>query len=139
MVANGFNPLGTNPDQISSRMTFSGSAWMEPLGEFGPGYSDFEWHEDPVVRWGGSLTYSPMEGQQGNPDLPENADIRLTNGTLLTQPGALAPGVTLNVYTAGLATIDLAVKHRGFSASGELYFRDLFSLAGNGPIPRHSL
>ncbi len=139
MMSNGFNTLGTNPDQISSRMTFSGSAWFEPLGEFGPGYSDFEWHEDPAVRWGASLTYSPMKGQQGNPDLPENADIRLTNGTLLTQTGALAPGVTLNIYTAGLAAIDLAYKHRGFSVSGEMYFRDLFDLAGNGPIPRHSI
>src|SRR5207342_1781650 len=35
MMSNGFNTLGINPDQISSKMTFSGSAWFEPLGEFG--------------------------------------------------------------------------------------------------------
>ena len=33
-------------------VTFSGSAWSEPCGEFGPGYSDFEGHERPAIRFG---------------------------------------------------------------------------------------
>src|SRR6516225_7504299 len=86
-----------------------------------------------------SFTYSPIQGQQGNPDLPENADIRLTNGTLITEPGALAPGVTLNIYHVALGAIDFALKHRGVSLSGEFYMRDLFNLIGSGPIPRSSI
>jgi hypothetical protein len=120
-------------------MTFSGSIWAEPYGEFGRGFSDFEWHEDSAVRVGASFTYSPIEGQQGNPNLPENSDIRLTDGTLITQPGALAPGVTLNIYDLALGAIDLAWKYRGISVSGEFYLRELFNLIGNGPIPRSSI
>src|SRR4029079_9872972 len=99
----------------------------------------FEWHDDPALRLGMSFTYSPIEGQQGNPNLPENSDIRLTDGTLITETGALAPGVTLNIYNVALVAIDLGWKHRGISLSGEFYIRDLFNLQGNGPIPRNSI
>jgi hypothetical protein len=139
MLCNGFNTLGTNPSELDSRMTLSGTIWAEPLGDFGRGYSDFEGHEDPAVRLGASFTYSPIQGQQGNPNLPENSDIRLTNGTLITEPGALAPGVTLNIYHVALWAIDFAVKYRGVSVNGEFYMRDLFNLIGNGPIPRSSI
>jgi hypothetical protein len=139
MLCNGFNTLGSDPSEIDSRMTLSGTIWAEPLGDFGRGFSDFEWHEEPAVRFGTSFTYSPIQGQQGNPNQPENADIRLTNGTLITEPGALAPGVTLNVYHVALWAIDFAAKYRGVSVNGELYFRDLFNLIGNGPIPRSSI
>lgn len=139
MLSNGFNTLSVSPQQLDSRMTFSGTVWVEPGGAFGQGFSDFEWHEDPAVRFGASFTYSPIEGQQGNPDLPENSDIRLTDGTLITQPGALAPGVTLNIYDLALGAIDLAWKHRGISVSGEFYMRNLFNLKGNVPISRSSI
>lgn len=139
MLSNGFNTLGASPQQLDARMTFAGSVWAEPLSEFGPAFSDFEWHDDPALRMGGSFTISPNRGQQGDPDLPENSDIRLTDGTLLTQTGALAPGVTLNAYTVALGAIDLGWKWRGISLSGELYLRDLFALQGNGPIPRSSI
>jgi hypothetical protein len=139
MLCNGFNTLGTNPSELDSRLTWSGTVWAEPLGDFGRGFSDFEWHKEPAIRCGASFTYSPIQGQQGNPDLPENSDIRLTNGTLITAPGALAPGVTLNTYRVALGAIDFAVKHRGISLNGEFYMRDLFDLIGNGPIPRSSI
>jgi hypothetical protein len=139
MIANGFNTLNTKPSELDSNMAFSLSVWDEPWGEFGAGYGDFEWHEEPALRFGTSLTYSPEHGQQGDPDAPENAEIRLTDGTVLTAPGALAPGVTLNVYYVGLETFDVSYKHRGFSISGELYLQQLFGLRGNGPLPRSSL
>jgi hypothetical protein len=139
MLCNGFNTLGITPQQLDSRMAFSATVWVEPSGNFGQGYSDYDWHEDPALRLGTSFTFAPTEGQQGNPTLPENVDIRLSDGTLLTQPGALAPGVTLNAYTIALSAIDLGWKYRGLSLTGEVYLRDLFGLAGNGPIPRNSI
>lgn len=139
MIANGFNTLGTNPQQLNSRMTFANSIWYEPLGTFGSAYSDFEYHDDPVMRVGGSFTYSPNDGQQGNPELPENASIRLSDGTLLTEVGALAPGVSLSAYSVVLGAVDLSFKYRGFSVSGEFYLRDLFSLRANGALPRSSI
>jgi hypothetical protein len=120
-------------------MAFSGSTWIEPLGNFGSGYSDFEWHEEPVIRCGASLTYAPIQGSQGSPDAPENSDIRLSDGTLITKTGALAPGVTLTVYDIGLAAFDFAFKQHGFSVSSELYLQDLFKLQGTGPLPRSSV
>lgn len=139
MFSNGFNTLGTSARELDSRMTFSGTTWVEPLGDFGRGFSDFECHDDPVLRIGTSFTFAPIEGQQGNPDQPENSQIRLTDGTVLTQPGALAPGVTLNEYNVTLGALDLGWKHRGWSLSGELYIRDLSRLQGNGAIPRTSI
>ncbi|MBS0203603.1 MAG: porin [Planctomycetes bacterium] len=139
MMSNGFNTLGSTPQQLSSLMAFSGSMWWEPLGEFGRGYSDFECHSELAMRLGTSLTYAPERGPQGGSSVPENADIRLSDGTLITQSGALAPGVTLNAFKIGLTSVDLAFKYRGLSLSGEFYSQDLFELSGSGPLPRSSI
>ena len=139
MMSNGFNTLGSTPQQLSSLMAFSGSLWCEPLGDFGRGYSDFEWHAEPAIRIGTSLTYAPEEGPQGGSSVPENSPIRLSDGTLITQTGALAPGVTLNAFRIGLASFDFAYKHRGFSLSGEFYSQNLFALRASGPIPQSSI
>src|SRR5262249_54543348 len=48
---------------------------------------------------------------------------------------ALAPGVTLNVYYVTLGAFDFAVKYRGWSASTEIYLRDLFGFVATGPVP----
>ena len=139
MISNGFNTLGTATNQLNTLMSFSGSIWWEPWGDFGGGYSDFEWHAEPAVRVGASATYSPEQGPQGSPNLPENSDLRFSDGTLITETGALAPGVTLNKYQIGLTSLDLAYKHRGFGVSGELYLQDLFGLSGDGPLPNSSV
>jgi hypothetical protein len=135
MMSNGFNTVGSTPQTLSSIMTFSGSVWWEPWGDFGKGYSDFEWHEEPSIRLGTSLTYSPEQGPQGSSNAPENSSVQLSNGTLITEEGALAPGVTLTAFKIRLASVDLSYKHHGFSASTELFSQELFSLAGNGPLP----
>ncbi len=136
MMSNGFNTLGSTPQQLNSKMAFSGSLWCEPLGAFGPGYSDFEWHEDPAIRLGTSLTYAPESGPQGTSLAPENSAIRLSDGTLVTDTGAIAPGVTLNAFKIGLASVDFACKYRGLGISGEFFWQDLFALEGSGPLPR---
>ena len=139
MISNGFNTLGSTPDELNSRMTFSGSTWIEPLGEFGKGYSDFECHEQVAVRLGTSVTYARIDGPQGSPNAPENSQIRLSDGTVITQTGALAPGVTLTDYDIGLVSFDFAVKHRGVSFSTEFYLQDLLNLQSTGPIPQSSI
>ena len=139
MMSNGFNTLGATPQQLSSLMAFSGNVWWEPLGEFGRGYSDFEFHTEPALRLGTSLTYAPERGPQGGSSVPENSDIRLSDGTLITETGALAPGVTLNAFKIGLATFDVAYKYRGASLSGEFFSQELFDLTGSGPLPRSSI
>lgn len=91
-----------------------------------------------MVRCGTSLTYSAEQGQQGDPNSPENAKIRLSDGTVITDVGAFAPGVTLQEYEIGLATFDFGWKHRGLSLTAELYLQTLFGLHGDAPLPLRS-
>jgi len=135
MLSNGFNTLNLTPGQFNHRVCFSESVWWEPWGEFGPGYSDLESHPQWVMRAGSSYTYSLAQGSQSDSDAAENSLLRLSDGTVITQPGAFAPGVTLQAYDVSLAAIDLGLKCRGLSLSTELYFQDLRSLRGNGPLP----
>ncbi len=135
MMSNGFNTLNLRPTQLNNRFCWSGSAWWEPWGDFGRGYADFEDHKDPVVRIGACYTFALGQGSQAASDAVENSSIRLSDGTLITQPGALAPGVTLQSYDISLAAFDLAFKHRGLSVSTEWYAQDLSALKGNGPLP----
>lgn len=134
MISNGFNTLNLRPSQLDNRICSSGSAWWEPWGTFGPGYSDIEDHEQAVVRLGSSYTFSKEQGSQSS-DSAENSSLRLSDGTLITLPGAFAPGVTLREFDVSLAAIDLAFKHRGFSLSTEIYFQEFSSLQGDGPLP----
>ena len=138
MVSNGFNTMNIRPSQLDSRFCWSGSTWWEPWGSFGPGYADIEDHQELVVRTGGSFTFSVDQGSQSGLGAPENNSLRLSDGTLITQLGAFAPGVTLQKYDIGLAAIDLAFKYRGFSISTEGYAQNLSSLQGDGPLPIRS-
>ena len=135
MVSNGFNTLNLQPEDLNNRFAWSGSAWWEPWGAFGRGYSDLQHHREAAVRVGGSYTYALGSGNQSASDAVENSPIRLSDGTIITTPGALAPDVTLLSYDISLAAIDLAWKYRGLSLSSELYFQDLLGLEGTGPLP----
>jgi hypothetical protein len=138
MISNGFNTLNVRSLELNDRFCSSQSAWWEPWGSFGRGYSDIEDHRESVVRLGSSYTFTIEEGSQAS-DFLENSSIRLSDGTLITQRGALAPGVTLQSFHLSLAAIDLAYKYRGLSLSTEIYRQDVVALRGNGPLPVSSL
>jgi hypothetical protein len=135
MVSNGFNTLNLLPEQLNDRFAWSGSGWWEPWGDFGRGYSDLQHHGEAAIRLGGSYTYALGSGNQSESDAVENSPIRLSDGTIITKKGALAPGVTLLSYDISLAAIDVGWKYRGMSLSSELYFQDLLGLRGTGPLP----
>lgn len=135
MLANGFNTENIVPGQLYDRFAVAASAWWEPLGPFGTGYSDVENHKDPVLRVGASYTLAAGEGNQSESGGVENSAVRLSDGTLISLPGALAPGVTLNSFNIGLAAFDLAMKYRGYSLCGELYLQRLSDFKTNKPIP----
>jgi hypothetical protein len=138
MLSNGFNTLNLTPTQLPHQYCLSGSAWWEPWGDFGRGYGDFEAHENPVTRIGACYTFALGQGSQSASDAVENSAIRLSDGTLITQTGAFAPGVTLQSYDISLAAIDFGFKYRGLSLSTEWYAQNLFSLVGDGPLPLRS-
>jgi len=135
MVSNGFNTLNLQPEQLNNRFAWSGSSWWEPWGEFGRGYSDLQHHDEAVIRLGGSYTYALGGGSQTASDAVENSPLRLSDGTVITTPGALAPGVTLTSYDVALGAIDAAWKYRGLSVSTEIYFQEFLGLRGTGPLP----
>jgi hypothetical protein len=142
-IFNDFNSTSNGAERVNNNMTYSGNIWWEPLGPFGPGFADEEYHDRLVVRTGGSLTY---QRSRREPDLqlgqtnPENTILRLSDGTPLFQPGALAPGVTLTGADIALFSYDLAFKYRGFSLSGEYYGRWIYGLDGHGgPVPHSEL
>ena len=135
MVSNGFNTLNLQPEQLNNRFAWSGSTWWQPWGDFGRGYSDLQDHREAVVRLGASYTYALGSGSQNASDAVENSPIRLSDGTVITTPNALAPGVTLTSYDVSLASLDWAWKYRGLGLSTEIFFQDLLGLRGTGPLP----
>ena len=135
MLSNGFNTLSLIPEELNNRFAWSGSAWWEPGEPFGRGYSDLQDHRQAAVRIGGSYTFALGRGSQAASDAVENSPVRLSDGTIITTPGALAPGVTLQSYDISLAAVDWAWKYRGLGLSTELYFQNLSGLEGTGPLP----
>jgi len=135
MVGNGFSTSSAGFRDLDTNFVYSANTWWEPLGVFGGLYSDLDYHETLAVRWGSSLTTSRQSGRQFDTSAPEETFIRLSDGTDLTEPGALAPGVSVTDYSLYLATLDAAMKYRGVSISGEYFLRWLTEIRGTAAIP----
>jgi hypothetical protein len=135
MLSNGFNTSNLPARDLNVYPCWSGSIWWEPWGEFGKDMSDLQWHEQPALRIGTSQTFAHDRGSQANSGAPENSVLRLTDGNVITDTGALAPGVTLSDYSVFLSAFDLGWKYQGLSLLGELYLQTLGNLEGNGPLP----
>ena len=80
MLSNGFNTVNLKSRELNDRYCVSESAWWEPWGDFGRGYTDIEAHRAPAVRLGSSFTYSIEQGSQDS-DYMENSAVRLSDGT----------------------------------------------------------
>lgn len=136
MVGNGFNSTDLTQSELDNQFVYSMSVWKD-VGDFGRGYSDLEWHEAPAAQIGNSFTTASMRDNGLGGPTPEQNFVRLTDGTVLIQPGALAPGVTVDHFDIYLYAVDAAFKWRGFSANAECFFRWVQSISGNGPLPIH--
>lgn len=139
LVGNGFNTATLNVSEVDTNFAVSGMTWWEPLGDFGPGFSDLEQHESPVVRVGHAFTHSKQDSDPSGEPGPEQTSIRLSDGTRLVQPGALAPGTTVNQFDLSLYAVHAGVKQNGLSVSGEYFFRWLNNLEATGPLPETSI
>jgi hypothetical protein len=135
IIGNGFNTSSAGFRDLDTNFVYAGNVWWEPQGEFGGLYSDLSRSETPVTRFGTSLTTSRQSGSQAISEAPEESFIRLSDGTDFTEPGALAPGVSVTEYSIFLASLDAGWKYRGVSLTGEYFFRRLSDIQGNGPIP----
>jgi hypothetical protein len=135
MIGNGFNTTDLAPDAMDAQFVYSGSMWWN-LGDYGQGYSDLTWHATPAAQVGQSFTFASSRGRDplGQPLAEENF-VRLSDGTRLTQRGALAPGVQVDHFDIYLYTVDAAAKYAGWSINGEYFCRWLQSIRGDGPLP----
>lgn len=137
MLANGFRSNGLTPLEMNLDPTVLGTAYWDPWGDFGEQITDWENHARPVIRVGNSAAFASQsrQSEDGGP-LPESTFVRLSDGTRLTDLGALQPGRTVTDFDLWLYTVDFAVKYRGFSFNAEFYFRWLNSLrdAAGGPF-----
>ena len=141
-VGNGLNTLSITANKIDTHLALSGSVWWEPTGPYGePGksrnmYDDYFSSRTVRTRIGTAFTRS-REDRFSNLDQssPENTSLYNSDGVLSFATGAFAPGVTLNVATYKLWSIDGGVKWNGLAINGQYFMRWLDDFEADGPMP----
>jgi hypothetical protein len=141
-VGNGLNTLSISANKIDTHLAVSASTWWEPLGDYGePGksrnmYDDYFASKKVRVRLGTAFTRS-REDRFSNLDQssPENTSLYNSDGVLTFSTGAFAPGVTVNVATYRMWSIDGGVKWNGLAINGQYFVRWLTDFDADGPLP----
>ena len=143
-VGNSLNTLGISTTKIDTNLVYSGSVWWEPLGDlrasrpYRTAFSDFEFHESPVVRLGTWMTgaredrFSSANAAQNN---PENLALYNSDGVPFFSTGSLAPGVTVKLANYYMWAQDYGLKYRGLAINGQHYLRWLNDFWADGPLP----
>jgi len=139
MVGNGYRANNLSPAQLDNRFTFAVTNYWDPLGDFGKRVVDYDDSESPLVRFGHSFVYSPQSGVVVGVPLGELNFASLTDGTRLTSPGALTPGVTVSRFDIYFYGVDLSAKWRGWSINAEGFFRWIEDIRGDGPLTINDL
>jgi len=143
VVANNSSALGITASQLDRRLSTGFSAWWMPTTkEFGPrgAYGDWEYHEKVATRVGFSTTQS-REQRFTNSDTGAtgNTTIKLADGLNIFEPGALAPGVTVQNVDYQILSFDVGAKYRGIFLQTEIYTRWLNDFDADGPLPVSSI
>lgn len=139
MVGNGYFSSNAPNSSSDNELTFAFTNYFDPWGNFGEQIADYQYSEQPLIRIGHSFVYSPQQGVVDGVPIDEADFIRLSDGTRLTEAGALAPGVTVNSFNVYLYGVDLAWKYRGWSVDSEVFLRWIQQIEANGALPRHQL
>jgi hypothetical protein len=134
MIGQGYNTEGLTPQEFGNNFATAGSIYRDVIGNYGPlRPTDFEYHDELAVRLGMSAVAS-IEGTPGR-QLEETDFLRLTDGTRITEPNALAPGATVESFHVYLLAVDAAYKYKGWSANAEYFVRSIQNLTANIPVP----
>jgi hypothetical protein len=139
-ITNGLRSSRRRTIDLDNDLAFAASGTWEPWGSYGNNPTDFDFHTEPVVRFGSSASYG-KSGSRDDVGLPLGDEdfVRLSDGTPLATLGALAPGVQLLGDTYYQLSFDAGWKHRGWSLSTEYYMRWLQDFVADGPIPHTKL
>jgi hypothetical protein len=136
MVGDAYRGINSPPADLNDHFAFAGTVYWDPLGPFGNGVVDFESTCSPTVRVGHSWAYAGQSGldEIGKP-LRESDFERLSDGTRLTQIGALAPGATVQRYDVLLNALDFAVKYHGWSLNAEYLWQWIERVRADRDVP----
>lgn len=132
VLGNNLSILGVKAANLTRHFSKSASlSWFPTTGEFGPrgGNGDFEHHDKIATRFGISYCHSRENrfNNTGTP-APDNTQVRLSDGVLFFETGALAPGMTVEEATFDQTSIDLGFKYKGLAVHTELYYRTLTNI-----------
>ncbi|NNB88934.1 hypothetical protein HJC10_18370 [Corallococcus exiguus] len=141
-VNTNLSQLGITASNDSRDLAYSASiSWMPTTGEYGlrGGLADFEEHPRVATRFGISAAHAREDraNQLGSP--PNETQIRLSDGLLAFEEGALADGVTVQKLNYQVLAFDVGAKYRGFTFQGEYFFRRLSDFLTTGPVPQDSI
>jgi hypothetical protein len=139
MVGNNLSSLGIQAAKLTRDLSTSASLWWMPTtGEFGPrgGIGDLENHKQVATRFGASYNHSREDrfNNTGQPS-PDNTQVRMTDGVLFFETGALADNVTVDNADVDNVNIDAGVKYKGFGLQTEFHGRKLSKFDADGPVP----
>ena len=143
VLGNNLSILGIKASNLTRHYSKSISlSWMPTTGEFGPrgGNGDLEYHKKIATRFGASYCHSRENrfNNTGTP-APDNTQVRLSDGVLFFETGALAPGVTVVEANYDIVAVDLGLKYKGFALHTEMYHRTLSKMNADGPLPLSSI
>ncbi len=141
-VGNGLNTLNISANVIDNNLALAGSMWWEPLGAYGePGkarnmYDDYFSSKTVRIRVGTAFTRS-REDRFSNLDetTPDNTSMFNSDGVLTFSTGAFAPGVTVDLATYRMWTVDGGLKWNGFAVNGQSFVRWVNDFVADGPLP----
>lgn len=141
MLANNLSALGVDAGQMDDKIdTWSTGLWWV-TNDFGPvaSYGDYEYHDSPATVLGGGYTQSTENAQsQPGTDVPENSQIRLSDGTAIFSANALAPNTQILTADYQMMSLYGGVKYKGLSLDLEYFHRRVsgFKAVGDLPVSR---
>jgi len=142
-LGDNLSTLGVSASKLTRTLSKGvGLMWMPTTGEYGPrgGLVDLEYHDKIATRFGLSFTHDRDNrfNNTGTPS-PDNVQVRMTDGVLFFQTGALADGVTVQEANYDMLAVDAGFKYHGFNLQTEIYNRYLTKFDADGPVPINSI
>ncbi|WP_231846385.1 porin [Rhodopirellula baltica] len=139
MAGNGYRTASLPNSATDNRITFAATSYIDPAGDFGSQIVDYEKTHTALWRIGHSMVYSPQVGQQSGDPYDETNFVRLSDGTRLTQVGAISPGVTISDFDIWFYGADFAWKRRGWSLTSEMFLRWITDIRGDGALAKNQV
>jgi len=134
-LTNGLRSSTRRPFDQDDNLAVAATVFCDPLGPYGPGFADYACHADPVIRYGASFAFNRSDDRSdaGFPS-GDNNFVSLSDGTRLSDVGALGPGVRLLSDKILEGAVDFSMKWRGWALSSELFVRSIQDLTVDGPV-----